>query len=284
MGFRVGSGIPDSKSEWIPINTVGGASTIYVGQLVKNETVSYNGAVALAAAQGAGDITGSQRIYGVVTGTNNYPMTELFNQYGQYIVGAATQASQIAIMKMGVEGMHPKGDPQPQVQVVPVTGETVLIGDIYNGTFGSPPPTLLVTTGSADGSSFIANSCIFNPANASNMSTTYCRTGANAGIYRVNSDTSSTNCTFLTAFPYPISAGDTFVRVPYRQGETLFANFGTDVPAFYWNCANLSTTSYFAINVYDFDLRFQGKETITFSFVSAPSYPVGIKEEGTYNA
>ena len=281
MGFRIGSGIPNSKSEWMPINTMGSPATVYVGQIVKSDTTLLNGVVPLNPASGAGDNVNMQRIFGVVTGTNNYPMTELFNKYGQYIIGADTNISQFAIMKMGVEGMHPKGDPQPMVQVVPVTGETVLIGDIYNGTFGVPPTVLTVTTGSSNGGGFTANACDFPPGNAANMSTTYCRTGANAGIYRVNSDTSATVCTFKTPFPNPISVGDTFVRVPYKQGETLFANFSSDILAFYWNCANLNTTDYFTINVYNFDLRFQGKETVTFSFVSTLSYPVSIEKEET---
>ena len=276
MGFRIGQSIPTTRSEWMPINTVGGSAlNIYVGQIVKNDTIALNGVAPVTAASGAGDVTNKQNIYGVVMGTNNYPMTELFDPvFGQYITNATTQAAQLAIMKMGVEGMHPKGDPQPMVQIAPITEETVMIGDIYNGSFGIPPTLLTVTTGSTNGSTFTANACDFVPLSAANMSTTFCRTGANAGIYRVNSDTSATGCTFSTPFPYPIAVGDTFVRVPYKQGNTLFANFGDDVLAFYWDCSLLSITNYFIITVHELDLRYPGKEIVMFSFDSVSSYPV----------
>lgn len=277
MGFTVSQEMQNIKSVWVPLCTSmsGGNVPLYVGQIVKDDSLALNGFYPVGAASGNGDATGKQHIFGVVTGTNNYPMTEIFNgSFGQCIFPATNQASQLAIMKMGAEGMHPKGDPQALVQVSVINKSTILTGDIYNGSVGVPPTLLTVTTGSTNGESFTSNPCDFNPNGAPNNSTTYCRTGANAGIYRVNSDTSSTNCTFMTAFPYTISVGDTFVRVPYVQGYTIYANFGDDILAFYWDCSLLNTVNYFNINVYEMDLRYPGKETVTFSFDSISEYPV----------
>ena len=277
MGFTVSQEMQNIKSVWVPLCTSmgGGNVPLYVGQIVKDDSLSLNGFYPALAAVGAGDSVGKQRFFGVVTGTNNYPMTEMFNNsFGQYISPATNQQSQLSIMKMGAEGMFPKGDPQALVQVSVINKSTILTGDIYNGSIGVPPTTLTVTYGSGNGEGFTSNSCDFNPYGAPNNSTTYCRTGSNAGIYRVNSDTSPTNCTFMTAFPYPISVGDTFVRVPYVQGTSLFANFGDDILASYWDCSLLNITNYFIITVYEMDLRYQGKETVTFSFDAASENPI----------
>jgi hypothetical protein len=269
MGFKVAQGQPDVKTTWLPVDY---QSTLYVGQLVQTFSVSgaINGAAPLAVAAGAGDYGQGQIITGIVIGMNNYPLTELFDStYGQYIAYAATATAQKAIQKMGQEGkMFPKGDPIPLVQVAILTPSIVVEGPIYNGVYGTALTTL-TATGTPTTTAITVNASQIGTQYTLNKSITYCRTGANAGISRVNSDISTTTMTFSTAWPNTPAAGDTFVRVPYTIGDTTMqinptsTHIGMSCDA---SIASYSTAGYFAIKVVDMDLSESGKEKLYFSF------------------
>jgi hypothetical protein len=271
MGFKIAEGTPTIKQYWMPLNVTSSAVTLYVGQLVKKYHAvagTYNGLTPMAAALGGADYRGGQVIYGVVTGTNNYPLTELNNAtYGQYITGIAAAAGQLAIQKMGHGGsMHPVGDPMPMVQIAKIDATTVLEAPIYNGTYGTAI-TLLTATGTPTTTSISVNACQFTPT-TTNMSTTYCRTGANAGIYRVNQDTSTTTMTFAdNAWPYTPAAGDTFVRVPYTQGTgPVQINSTSTYIGMCLDASAAPATNYFMAEVLSLNLREAGKEKALISF------------------
>ena len=261
MGFYVDSGSP--RTVWAPVDTVTAAS-LYVGQLVKNDSVSLNGMAPLAAAQSTTDKTGLQSIFGVVIGDNNYTKLYLAT-YGQYQTGQATVAAQTARVKLGNSGMYSAGDSQALVRVAVINPNTVLRGNIYNSSVGTAPGVLTATTGLST-TGFTASGTI-DVATVANMCTCYCRTGANAGVYRVVLNASSTAFTFTTAWPVAPVAGDTFVIVPLRIGYS----FGQITPTSGYvgmglDSSQTAATNYFGLHVYELDLRVAGNETALFAF------------------
>ena len=248
---------------WIPVSRVSSAITLYVGQLVQFP-VGQDGAIPLAVASGVGDTSGKQVIYGVVVGTNDLSPT-YSSTYGQYVASVQSQADLNARRQMGVEGMHPKGDHQAMVQVALITEETVLKGDIRNAALGTAPSLLTVTTGSTTGAGFTSNACDFTPV--AYACTTYCRTGANAGIYRISSDTSTTVETNNVYWDNDIAVGDTFVRVPMKQGISYAQINSTSGALGLWLEASASpATNYFILDVLELNLEKAGQESATFRF------------------
>ena len=262
--FRVVSGSP--YRTWINVDRITGAS-LYVGQLVKT-TVSFDGAAPLAIASGAYDITNDQQLYGVVVGTND--LTPTFEAtYGQYIAPVQSQANQVARRQFGASGNQSKGDPCAKVEVDVITPCTIIRGDIYNVTVGVAQTLETVTTGSTTGAGYTANACDVAPV--AYMSTSYCRTGANAGLYRIRTDTSTTVATFGTYFPFDIAVGDTFVTVPLRQRGMSYAQITatTNYLGMGFDCAVTPATNYFGVNVLEMDLSVAGKEHVIFNFSAA---------------
>jgi hypothetical protein len=266
MGFKIISGIQDIEQFWLPIDMTAATQSLYVGQLVKMDTGSFNGAAPMAVASGAADTSNKQIVLGVVTGTNNYPMTELFNAtYGQYITGAATQAAQLAIMKMGHAGNTAVGDPAPMVQIAKISPDTLIEAPLYNATYGVAPTLCTVTTGSSTGASMTTNAT--DVATVANMCTAFCRTGANAGLHRIAKSASSTTHTFDTYFPYAIAVGDTFVIVPIRLGTSYVQiNSTSTYLGMCLNVAATPATNYFQVTVKDFYLSAAGQERVRFWF------------------
>ena len=277
MGFSIAEGTRNITQAWFPIDGYTGTS-IYIGQLLKRDQYStaMNGVVPLLVASGVTDVTNvGKTILGIAGGFNNYPLTETFNAtYGAYLASgssgnAITAATQIATMKMGVEGMHPKGDPMPMVQVAFIDNTTWIKCPIYNSTYGVAPTVSTVTTGSTTGVG-----CTVSPAsavaNVTQMGTTYFRTGANAGIYRTNSDTSSTVYTFSSAFPYPIAVGDTCVNLPYVQGDSFVQiNSTAGYLGMCLDCSATAATNFFRMQVKEMYWGTSGKEYLIGRFSPA---------------
>lgn len=260
MGFYVDSGSP--RTVWAPIDTVTGTS-LYVGQLVKNDSVSLNGMAPLAAASGSTDKSQLQSIYGVMIGDNNATAKNIAT-YGQYQTGQNTVALQNGTIKLGNSGMYSVGDPQALVQVAVINPNTVLRANIYNATVGVAP-TLATAASGCSTSGFTCNS--IDVATVANMCTCYCRTGANAGRWRVVLSASATALTFTTLWPVAPAVGDTFVVVPLKVGYSFgnitatggYIGMGID-------CSKTAATDYYGMHVYELDLREAGKETVLFAF------------------
>ena len=256
MSFKVMSQLADIDIGWYP---VAGTNTLYVGQLVYSTADGLN---TVGAASGAADTTSKTPPWGVIVGVNDdAPVYDTTNKVNK-IVGVETQAAQVARTFIGVEGMWSKNDPQAFVKVARIRPGTILQANIYNAAVGTAPTLLTVTTGSTDGLSFTSNACDFTPVDQ--FAVAYCRSGANAGLYRHTSDTSTTACTVLKAFPQDIAIGDTFVRVPGRTHGQAYAQ--TDTSSLYFNCAVSPATDYWVIDVDSIDLSAAGKETVTFAF------------------
>ena len=266
MGFKPVQGTQNIETFMLPIDMTAATQSLYIGQLVKMDTGSFNGAAPLATASGAADTSQKQVILGTVVGMNNYPMTELTNAtYGQYITGAATQAAQKAIMKMGNKGMFAKGDPQALIEIAKISPDVLLEAPICNGTFGTAPTVVTVSTGDTTGAGMTTTAT--DVATVANMCTAFCRTGANAGLYRIVKSASATVHTFDTCFPFAIAVGDTFVIVPYRVG-TSYAQINSTAGylGMCFNCAATPATNYFQITVKRLALMEAGKEKVLFWF------------------
>ena len=251
---------------WMPLDATAASTLFSVGQLTKMDTGSFNGLAPLAAASGVADTSQLQAIHSVVIGTND--ATATYNgTYGQYIQTTQTEtmALQNARKCLGNSGMFMAGDQQPLVKVALLNATTVLRGDIYNATVGTAPSVVTVTTGSATGAGMTTGAIDFTPV--ANMNTFYCRTGANAGLYRISKTTSTTVHTFDTCWPYPIAVGDTFVAVPMRVGTSYVQITSTaSYIGMGFNCASTPATNYFLINVLELRLRTAGMENVIFQF------------------
>jgi hypothetical protein len=268
MAFRVLEG--EGRTFWAAGD---GASTYYKGQIVSFTAASKaqtNGTVLpLAVPAGAGDLTNFQIPAGIVMAFNNRtPLTTtLGSKTVEYGGGTCiTKAAQVARDWTGQEGMYSKADPQVLLQITEILPSTMLRGLICNAAYGTAP-TVLTNTGTdttGGTTAFATNACDFTNVNL--CGTIYCRTGTNAGLYRISKDTSTTAPSVNTAFPYNIAVGDTFVRVPLKQGASTIYIGG---PGMYIDCSKnpvIAGTDLFSAMVYKLDLSTAGKETADFRF------------------
>ncbi len=253
---------------WVPVD---GSSTYYMGQIVSivaaSKGMTLSAVVPLAVPAGAVDLTNFQIPYGVVTGFNT--RTPTYATVGsmslQYEAGVITQAAQLARDFVGAEGMYSKSDPQVLIQITRITPESVLRGPICNAALGTAP-TVVTDTGGADTTGYTSagttGACDFTPV--ADVCSIYCRKGSNMGLYRTTHDTSTTAPDANIAFPYDVALGDTFVRVPLKQGFSYAYIAG---PGLYIDCGtNFGATNYFLLFVQKLDLRDAGKEIAEFSF------------------
>lgn len=262
MGFQIIEGC--TRRLWVPMDTTS-TPTLYNGQLVQS---TGDGVGPLAAAVGAGDTTGKQVIAGVVLGNNNKTPVYSSTVNAEYITAVITQADQVARNFIGVEGKYSKTDPQCFVEIGMIDEDTVLKAPIFGHatTFGTALTLQTVSTGSATGLGYTADACNFTPV--ADLCTTYCRQGANAGIYRISDDTSTTVETNDLAFPYDIAIGDRMVRAPLRPfGQSYMQINSTSGALGLWVDGTASpATNYFIIDVLELDLREAGKEHVIFKF------------------
>jgi len=256
--FRVISG--SRGVGWRPIDS---GVTLYNGQLCKEITTGFG---PLAVASGAGDGSGLQVIQGIVI-ANNDKVSQINATYGTYISGVTSQASQNARDYRGNDGNFPVGDQKPLVQVEFIGPETLIAAPVFaSGTvINTALATLTVTTGSTTGLGFTSNAADFTPV--ANICTSYCRSGANMGVSEISSDTSTTVETNTIGFPNDIAISDTFVRVPYKIGQSYAQINSTSGALGLWLDGTASpATDYYIINVERMDLQISGEETIYFRF------------------
>jgi len=256
---------------WVPVDST---ATLAHGMLVyygKATPANTGGVVVMPAAAGLSNVTNYLTPFGVVIGDNNatptYTTLSTALVKCQTITGTDTAAAQLARDFRLAEGMYAKGDPQPLVQVARITPDTVLRGYFRgSATVGTTNISTVVATGSLSTTSIPVTATGGFTAVADNA-TAYCVKGANAGLYRVrtDTDTGTTAMTFTRAFPYTPVAGDTFKTVNVRQG---LCNMNVDTTYGLWidNTAALTSHSYL-INVLDINLSGEaGTEYCDFQF------------------
>lgn len=257
---------------WVPVD---GTATIAEGMLVyygHKTPADTGGVIVMPAASGAADVTNFHVPFGVVVGTNNATptystlATALVNV--PTITGVNTAANQLARdWRLAEGGMYGKGDPQPLVQVARITPETVLKG-YFRGSATVGTTVITETTAasglSTTGATFTAT---FGFTGVAQNSTLCYTSGANAGIYRVRTDTGTAITTNTRAFPYTPVAGDKAKSVNVKQGMCRM-NVDTTYGLWIDNTAAL-TSNYYVVNVLDINLTGEpGTEYCTFHFLT----------------
>ena len=257
---------------WVPVNTTG---VMMMGGLVSYglRIPADSGVQILTAASGTADRATARIPYGVVIGDNNrtpvYTTLATAAVKVRTITGCDTASAQLARTDwVGVEGsMYPKNDPQPMVQIVRITSDTILKGYFRNSaTVGTTViPEIAASSGlSTTGATFAATLGFTSVA----YSSTLCYTsGANAGIYRMRSDAGTSITTNAKAFPATPVAGDKAKSVPVRQG---ICQLQTDTTYGLWiDTATTTGTNYWSVNVLDMNLNTDpGNEYCIFSFTA----------------
>lgn len=261
MGFKIAEG--EGRTYWAATD---GSSTYYMGQIVTAIAASKANTpgtcLPLAVPAGVADTTNFQVPIGIVVGFNDAIPT--YSNGIQYTTGVLTQAAQLARSWTGNEGMYAKGDPQVLVQIAEILPHTVIEGPICNAALGTAPTVVTSTAADTTGwtSAGTTGSCDFTPV--ANICTVYCRKGTNKGLYRTTNDTSATAPDVTVAFPYDVAIGDTFVRVPMKQGRCDIYIGG---PGLYIDCS-LTATNNFAVLCYELDLEVAGQERAYFRFMN----------------
>jgi hypothetical protein len=265
MPIEVVSGSP--QTIWTPIKD---AATVYVGGLVTcDSSAPAEGVEQLPDAAGVFNETNNDIPLGVCIGTNR--RSPLFNTTYkcEYITDpGATDAHDGASIEYWTQGdIWAKGDPIAMAKVALITPSTILRASIYNAAVGTGPTILTNTVASTDGLGITVNTCQCTPE-AYPTNTVYCRTGANAGAYRLGDAASATVMTWDKALRNDIAIGDTFVCVPMRFfGPSQIMFDGTS--ATFVDCADapvLAGTNRWSVIVTRLDLSVAGKEFVEFYF------------------
>jgi hypothetical protein len=258
------------KPIWVPVD---GTQTLAHGMLVSyglRVPTNTGGVQILTAASGTADVGTMRTPWGVVVGDNN--ATPAFTTLAtaavrvQTITGVDSAVDQLKRDWRLVEGMYSKGDPQPMVQVVRITAETVLKGYFRGSATVATTviPEKTAASGlSTTGATFDAT---FGFTSVADYSTLCYTTGANAGIYRVRTDAGTAITTNTRAFPATPVAGDKAKSVNMRQG---ICNLQTDTTYGLWiDNASTPATNYWTVNCLEINLMTDpGNEYAIFSFM-----------------
>ena len=269
MGMGFESVESPVKPIWVPVD---GTSTLCVGQFVyygKPTPVNTGGVIPMVAASGAVDATNLLVPFGLVIGTNDSADSETYttlttaNVSVKTITGVNTAAAQLARQYRGAEGMYAKGDPQPMVQVVRVTPQSVFRGYFRgSATVGTTMITTATVLSGASTTGYTTAAIDFTPV--AENATAFGKSGTNSGLYRVRTDTSATAATFTRAWPVSPAVGDTFKHVNVRQGMCKM-NFDTTYGLWIDNTSALS--NYYEVIVLEIDLSGDsGTECCLFTF------------------
>jgi len=265
-GISVVHGSP--QTIWVPVVS---STTVYVGGLVAvDSSAPTEGVLVLPDAAGAINETNYDIPFGVCIGTNRKTPLYSSTYLTEYITcpGAADAHDGASIEYTGVEGPWAKGDPIPMVKVALIGPGTVLRAPIRKAAIGTAPTVVTSTNTSSDGLGITTGTIDFTP-DGNPISTIYCRSGNNAGAYRILDSASTTVHTWDTAMRQDIAVGDTFVAVPLRTHGLSTVMFDATT-AMFIDCADapvLAGTNRWYINVLRLDLRDAGNEYAEFMFM-----------------
>jgi hypothetical protein len=251
------------RTIWAPVSYNNAtASTVYVGQFVVcGYTASCSGVKPWVLA-GHADTTADQVPFGIVRGLDVYPGNGSYSATysSEYVTSVRTQAAQVARNAVFKEGMIRKGDPSVSVQVEVLSTNSIIRGPIFNATYGTAITVAPATVASTDGTALTTAAYDFTPVAYNN--TWYCRSGANAGLYRIGYDTSTTTHTFYGPdWPFDIAIGDKFVAVPFAIGAVKMC-FDA-VSMFVDSSAGYGTNDIW-VDVIEINLEEAGKEYVLF--------------------
>ena len=224
----------------------------YVGQMLRSDTdVGGTGGHVIPVAVAAADPDVTSDIIGPCVAVYNSPTYNSTYQ-GDLATYDTSQAAQTANDPVG----------PTEVDVVVLCPGDLVRAPVSFTTIGTAPTTLTVTTGSADGLTFVSNA--LTQATIDDFSTVYCRTGANRGQYRVVTTGATATQTMTIAFTYDISVGDTFVAVQLVKGRTAF-DFDSRFQAWLGNAA---LSNKYRGYCYQLNLEESGKEWATIAIAA----------------
>lgn len=251
-GSLIGSGAPIIRNFQI-------GETVYEGQLVQSNLVGGTGGAVQIADVASEANENDQPIMGAVVRVEDDSRAYSSTYYGY---GSTYTTTQATIASTGT----------PEVGIVlAIPWVTLFRAPIYNAAYGTALTEITITTASAGGTTIVgANDAITDIAD--DLCVAYCRSGANRGLYRViTTSTSTTSQTVTVPFPYGIAVGDTFVVASCVPGIG-----GLDIPATA-NCidGNNDMDAYYDVYYHEVNLEESGKEYAVFSFLPKATGPVG---------
>jgi len=269
VGISIVHGSP--QSIWVPIQT---SATINVrGIVCLDQSGVTEGVIMLPDASGVANDSNLDVPLGVCIGTNRknplYNSTELT----EYITdpGASDPHGGASIEYVGVEGPWAKGDPIAMVKIALIDPTTILRAPIRNAAIKTAPTLLTATNATHDANGLGVTTNTSECASITTpLSTIYCRTGANAGAYRLCDTASASIHTWDTAMRNDCVYGDTFVLVPVRTHGFSTVMFD-DTTAMFIDSADdpvADGTDRWIIDVVRLDLSTAGNEYCEFRFSS----------------
>jgi len=254
---------------WVPVCTSSGI-TIYEGSLV---TMSTDGVIPYTYGSGAWNTTGKTTWpataipWGLVIGTSNRCEQYSSTYNAQYITSVITSNANFTREMVGIEGGWGM-DQQAYVYVERIFPWTVLRSNIYFTTVGTAPTVATVSSLTTNGSTGMGytTAATIGFTSIADLTTAYCRSGLNRGIYRVTEAGSTTALTFTSPFPYAVTIGDTFVHANIKS-------FGTcclvpDAQGMWVDGATAGTsgTTGVAADIVRLNLEEAGREYVDFRF------------------
>jgi hypothetical protein len=233
-------------------------ASVYQGQLVEiDEGAATGGYVVKAPVAEAGPSL-TAHILGICTGVVSSPTYTASYYNGDLATYSTTQAT--------IAAYDPPGP--AQVEVTLITPTTLIKAPLWHTTPGTAPHCLAATTAVTAGTTYVTSG--FDAA-VDAFSTSYCRSGANAGQYRKGDGAGTTTQTVVIPFTYGVGIGDTFVCVNVVEGWAHI-----DFVATYLNGidSSASLTYYYNAYVHELNLKEAGREYAVFSF-SAQHLAIG---------
>lgn len=235
--------------------------TMYSGQLVQfqkvpTDALNLGGAVTIAAAAAEAvedEFPIAGFVSGIVDGSRTYvASTSGTAQYGDRTTYTTTQAT-----------VKANGPSEVEVTLM-IPGITLARAPIFNGAWGTALTEQVVTTASSTGVTITAAGDAITDV-ADDYLTAYCRSGANRGISRIVTTTTSTTVnTVLVPFPNGIAVGDVFVLASCVEGMG-----GLNFPASA-DCidGNHAMNVYYNVYYHTVNLEESGKEYAEFALWS----------------
>ena len=240
----------------------------YQGQLLMNgsdgSTATHpwpDGVSPAKDASGAADTTDEMVLCGIIQGFNPRIRT-LDSTYGVHRSAGVSSSSDQVARNIGPYGGHEVyADPAPKLQMATIMPWTQIQIQIYNSTINTTISLLTSTAVSGTNVSATVNAVDFTPV--ANLATIYCRSGANQGIYRQMTGTSTTALTWDKAFSRTMVIGDTFVAAPCRLGPSWIQ---LDTEGIFMDGSATAGTDYYIFHVDELHFDVPGKEHVVGRF------------------
>lgn len=182
-------------------------ATLYEGQLLGYDTAgATNGGYVIPIADAAAGPDTTSFVVGLCSGIVQAGDASFNSTYkGKSLAYTTTQASLAAYSPADAV----------MAQVTLVTPTTLIKGPLVKDTIGTAP-VCVTNTAASSGGTTVTFSTIDTTVDG--LSTMYCRTGANRGLYRKVTTVGTTSSVAVVPFPYAIAVGDTFCIVNMVHG------------------------------------------------------------------